>query len=137
MNSMIFKPHNPPTVASIGAPLSWGVEAMQPRRVVYISGQVGADSSGRIGGNFLEQVRFTWANVDAVLRSAGMTSANLIRTGIFVTTDVEMTEDLKLAFNRLRTEFLGESRPASTMIYVPALMHPDWLVEIDGVAVEL
>jgi 2-iminobutanoate/2-iminopropanoate deaminase len=72
-----------------------------------------------------------------VLSSAGMSSANIVRTGIFITPAVEMTPEVKLAFNKLRTDFLGDNRPASTMICVHSLMDPSWLLEIDAVAVEL
>jgi enamine deaminase RidA (YjgF/YER057c/UK114 family) len=133
----MFVSHNPPTVASIGAPLSWGLEVGQPKRMLYVSGQIGADPAGKVADGFLAQAKLTWENVGAVLRSAGMTSANIVRTGIFVTPAVDMTPDVKLAFNKLRTDFLGDNRPASTMIRVHSLMDPSWLLEIDAIAVEL
>ena len=133
----MFVRHNPPTIASIGAPLSWGLEVGQPKRMVYVSGQVGADAHGKVADGFLAQAKLTWENVGAVLRSAGMTSANVVRTGIFITPAALMTSEVRLAFNTLRTDFLGDNRPASTMICVHALMDPSWLIEIDAVAVEL
>jgi enamine deaminase RidA (YjgF/YER057c/UK114 family) len=133
----MFTAHNPPTVASIGAPLSWGVEVGQPRRVVYVSGQIGAGPDGAMADGFLAQAAQTWENVGAVLRSAGMTSANIVRTGIFITPEARMTPEIRAAFNRIRMAFLGDNRPASTMICVHALMDPSWLIEIDAVAVEL
>jgi 2-iminobutanoate/2-iminopropanoate deaminase len=133
----MFVPHNPPTIASIGAPLSWGLEVGQPKRMLYVSGQVGADPNGIVAEGFLAQAKLTWANVGAVLRSAGMSSANIVRTGIFITPAVDMTPDTRRAFNALRTDFLGDNRPASTMICVHALMDPAWLIEIDAVAVAL
>ena len=133
----MFVRHNPPTIASIGAPLSWGLEVGQPKRMVYVSGQVGADPEGKVADGFLAQAKLTWENVGAVLRSAGMTPANVVRTGIFITPTVVMTPEVRLAFNMLRTDFLGDNRPASTMIGVHSLMNPAWLIEIDAVAVEL
>lgn len=133
----MFTAHNPPTIASIGAPLSWGLEVGQPKRMLYVSGQVGADPEGKVADGFLAQAKLTWENVGAVLRSAGMTSANIVRTGIFIIPSVVMTPEVRLEFNKLRTEFLGDNRPASTMICVHALMDPAWLIEIDAVAVEL
>ena len=133
----MFVRHNPLTIASIGAPLSWGLEVGQPKRMVYVSGQVGADQDGKVADGFLAQAKLTWENVGAVLRSAGMTSANVVRTGIFITPAALMSPEVRLAFNTLRTDFLGDNRPASTMICVHALMDPSWLIEIDAVAVEL
>jgi 2-iminobutanoate/2-iminopropanoate deaminase len=133
----MFVPHNPPTIASIGAPLSWGLEVGEPKRMLYVSGQVGADPNGIVAEGFLAQAKLTWANVGTVLRSAGMSPANIVRTGIFITPAIEMTPDTRRAFNMLRTDFLGDNRPASTMICVHALMDPAWMIEIDAVAVEL
>jgi enamine deaminase RidA (YjgF/YER057c/UK114 family) len=133
----MFTPHNPPTIASIGAPLSWGLEVGQPRRMVYFSGQVGSGPDGKMADGFLAQAAQTWENIGAVLRSAGMTSANIVRTGIFITPEVQMTPKIKAEFNRIRIAFLGDNRPASTMICVHALMDPAWLLEIDAVAVEV
>jgi enamine deaminase RidA (YjgF/YER057c/UK114 family) len=133
----MFVAHNPPTVASIGAPLSWGIEAVHPKRIVIVSGQIGADLHGNIPTGFLEQAKLTWESVGAVLRSAEMSPANIVRTGIFITPAVMMTPETRAAFNKLRTDFLGENRPASTMICVHALMDPSWLIEIDAIAVAL
>ncbi|MEI9984714.1 MAG: RidA family protein [Aliidongia sp.] len=132
----MFTVHNPQDVLPPPGPLSWGLELAAPRRLLYISGQVGADAHGRVGDGFLEQARLTWQNVGGVLRSAGLTSRNIVRTGIFITRQVEMTDELKAMFNKLRTDFLGDHRPASTMIVVHALMDPSWLIEIDAIAAE-
>jgi len=34
----------------------------------------------------------------------------------------------------VRDEVLGRAAPASTLVVVQALAHPDWLVEIEAVA---
>ncbi len=132
----MFTTHNPPDVLPPVGPLSWGLEASTPQRLLVISGQVGADADGRIGADFLEQAALTWRNVGRVLASAGMAPRHLIRTGIFLTPFVEMTDELVAQFNLLRVGFLGEHRPASTMVVVHALMHPRWLIEIDGLAAQ-
>ena len=133
----MFVSHNPPTIASIGAPLSWGIEVGQPRRMVYVAGQIGSRPDGTMAEGFLAQSAQIWENIGAVLRSAGMTSANIVRTGIFMTPSVSFTPEIKAEFNKARIAFLGDNRPASTMIWVHGLMDPSWLVEIDAVAVEV
>ncbi len=132
----MFTPHNPVDCPPVPGPLSWGISLAAPGRLIVVSGQVGADADGRIADGFIAQSRLTWANVGRVLRDAGMSSANLLRTGIFVSREVVMTEALRAEFNTIRTDFLGTHRPASTMIFVPALMDPDWLVEIDAIAAD-
>jgi enamine deaminase RidA (YjgF/YER057c/UK114 family) len=132
----MFKTHNPPDVLPPVGPLSWGLVVGTPQRLLVISGQVGADTDGRIGADFIEQAVLTWRNVGHVLAAAGMGPGNLIRTGIFLTRHVELTDELVRQFNAVRVGFLGEHRPASTMIVVHALMHPQWLIEIDGLAAQ-
>lgn len=132
----MFKIHNPPDVMPVVGPLSWGLEVQRPARILYISGQVGARSDGRIADGVIEQAQLAWLNVGAILRSAGMEPRNIIRTGLYFTEKVAWSEALRQEFNATRLAFLGDHRPASTMLFVKALMDPDWLVEIDAVAVE-
>jgi enamine deaminase RidA (YjgF/YER057c/UK114 family) len=128
--------HNPVDVLPVVGPLSWGLELPAPRRLLYISGQVGADADGRIGDGLLEQAALAFANVGAVLRSAGLTPGHIVRTGLYFTRHVEMTPDLQAAFNLVRTGFLGDHRPTSTFLYVYGLADPRWLFEVDAVAAE-
>lgn len=132
----MFKRHNPPDLLapSVIAPLSWGIEVPAGLRLLVISGQVGAHSDGRVPEGLIEQVRLTWANIGAVLRSANLGSSAIIRTGIYLSSTVTFTEEERAAFNLERVAFLGDNRPASTLIFVHRLMDPRWLVEIDALA---
>jgi 2-iminobutanoate/2-iminopropanoate deaminase len=132
----LFKIHNPSDILPVVGPLSWGLEFGRVRRSLYISGQVGADVGGRVGDGLLEQAALAFANVGAVLRSAGLTPQHVIRTGLYFTRHVEMTPELQAEFNAIRTGFFGEHRPTSTFLYVHALADPRWLFEIDAIAVE-
>jgi len=40
------KPHNPPDLMPPVGPLSWGIETPQAKRLLFVSGQVGADPNG-------------------------------------------------------------------------------------------
>lgn len=133
----MFKVHNPSDVLPVVGPLSWGLEFERARRFLYISGQVGATVDGRVGDGLLEQVKLAFDNVEGVLRSAGMTPQNVVRTGLYFTRHVDMTPELKVDFNRIRTDFLGNHRATSTFLYVHALADPRWLFEVDAIAVEL
>jgi 2-iminobutanoate/2-iminopropanoate deaminase len=130
------KPHNPPEILPPVGPLSWGIETGAARRLVFVSGQVGSDAAGAVPDDLIAQTRLVWANIGAVLTSAGLTPRHIVRTGIYLTPGVDFTGDLKTAFNRLRADFLGDPPPASTLIYVHRLMDPRWLIEIDAIAVE-
>lgn len=128
--------HKPANAPPLPGPISWGAEVVHPKRLLCVSGQVGEDTTGRTGNGILEQARLTWFNVGTVLRSAGMTPQNLLRTGIYITAAVDMSDELRAELNKIRVGFLGEHRPASTIIFVPRLMNPAWLIEIDAIAAE-
>jgi enamine deaminase RidA (YjgF/YER057c/UK114 family) len=130
------KTHSPPDMIPVVGPLSWGLEVAPANRWLLVSGQVGADANGHVPDGLLAQTRLVWSNIDHVLKSAGMSARHIVRTGIFLTSQVPFTEEERKAFNELRIGFLGENRPASTLLFVHRLMDPRWLVEIDAFAVD-
>jgi 2-iminobutanoate/2-iminopropanoate deaminase len=137
LEDSMFTLHNPRDAAPLPGPISWGLEIPAPKRLLYVSGQIGEDAYGKLGDGVLKQAQLAWFNIGTVLKSAGMTSQNIVRTGIYFTSAVEMTDVLKDQLNKVRVGFLGEHRPASTILFVPRLMNPAWLVEIDAIAAEL
>ncbi len=130
----MFSLHNPTDAAPLPGPISWRLEMPAPKRWLFVSGQVGEDAKGNLGDGILRQAELTWTNVGAVLRAGGMGPQNIVRTGIYFTSAVDMTDALKADLNKIRTGFLGDHRPVSTILFVPRLMNPDWLIEIDAIA---
>ena len=128
--------HNPETIVPVVGPFSWGLETAAAKRWLWVSGQVGADAQGHVPDSLLAQTRLVWSNIDQVLKSAGMSARHIVRTGIFLSSQVAFTEEERAAFNALRVGYLGDNRPASTLLFVHRLMDPRWLVEIDAFAVE-
>jgi len=128
--------HSPAGMLPVVGPLSWGLEISQPRRWMVVSGQVGADAQGHVPAGLMAQTQLVWANVGHVLQSAGMSARHIVHTGIYLSSQVAFTEEERAAFNALRVGFLGDNRPASTLLFVHRLMDPRWLVEIDAIAAE-
>ena len=130
------KSHIPPAMMPVVGPLSWGLEVAPASRWLLVSGQVGADAMGNVPEGLLAQTQLVWENIGHVLSSAGMSARHVVRTGIYLSSQVAFTEEERKAFNALRVGFLGDNRPASTLLFVHRLMDPRWLVEIDAFAVE-
>lgn len=130
------KSHIPPAMMPVVGPLTWGLEVAPAARWLLVSGQVGADAQGHVPEGLLAQTRLVWSNIDHVLQSAGMSARQIVRTGIYLSSQVAFNEEERRAFNELRVGYLGDNRPASTLIFVHRLMDPRWLVEIDAFAVE-
>jgi enamine deaminase RidA (YjgF/YER057c/UK114 family) len=105
---------------------------MEGGRLLYISGQVAWDSSGNIvgKGDARAQARQAFENLRGVLQAAGGDMANLMK----ITTYITKIENFPAVAEARSAVFQGEL-PASTLIVVKALFHPDFLVEVEGVAV--
>jgi enamine deaminase RidA (YjgF/YER057c/UK114 family) len=125
-----MKRHNPiPILEAYEAIFAHGVEVPPSARTIFVSGQVGVSSDGRLAdGGFEAQCRQAIANIGVVLESARMTLDNVIKVTIFIT----RREDLALLRN-VRAAHLAVA-PAVTVVIVAGLHDPDWLVEIEAVA---
>ena len=105
---------------------------MEGGRLLYVSGQVAWDTSGNIvgKGDVGAQARQTFRNLRQVLQAAGGDLGSLMK----MTTYITRIED-RPAVAEARGEVFDGEVPASTLIVVKSLFHPDFLVEIEGVAV--
>jgi 2-iminobutanoate/2-iminopropanoate deaminase len=120
---------NPTGVAGPFGTYSHGIEVESPMRLVFGSGQTGVDTDGRIGEDIEEQSRLAWRNIGGVLAGAGMGISDIVQLNMLLVN----RGDLPTA-RAIREEYLDGHRPASTLLFVAGLAHPDWLIEIDFVA---
>jgi 2-iminobutanoate/2-iminopropanoate deaminase len=104
---------------------------MEGGRLLYISGQVAWDASGTIvgKGDVRVQARQTFENLRGVLQAAGGDLSSLMK----ITTYITKIEDFPAVAEARSAVFSGEL-PASTLIVVKSLFHPDFLIEVEGVA---
>jgi 2-iminobutanoate/2-iminopropanoate deaminase len=101
-------------------------------RIVWLAGQVAAeDASGRsLAGDFDGQTREVFALLGKTLAESGGTLADMVTMTVFIT-DVRYGD----RFTELRREIFGDKFPASALITVAALARPEFLVEVQGIAV--
>lgn len=99
---------------------------------VVVTGTTATDGNGDIVGvgDPAEQTRQTIENIKSVLERAGATLTDVIRTRMYVT-NIDDWE----AIGRVHGEYFGDVMPATTMVEVSRLIHPDMLVEIEAEAV--
>jgi enamine deaminase RidA (YjgF/YER057c/UK114 family) len=107
------------------------VVTVVPGRLVIVSGLLSRDASGTIigKGDMAAQIRQVGENLKAALAAAGATLQDLVRTQTF-TTDI----DEFFRHPTIRMEYFS-ALPASTTVEVRRLSHPDFLVEIEAMAV--
>jgi enamine deaminase RidA (YjgF/YER057c/UK114 family) len=103
-------------------------------RTLYLAGQASTDGEGNPihAGDIIAQVATSLDNIEAVLRQADMTLANVVRLNIY-TTDV----DGFFGAHPSLVARLDEAgcRPASTLLGVTRLAYPEMLVELEATAV--
>ena len=100
-------------------------------RLLYIAGQVAWDASGNIvgKGDVRAQARQVFENLRGVLQAAGGDLSSLMK----ITTYITRIENFPAVAEARSAVFQGEL-PASTLIVVTSLFHPDFLIEVEGVA---
>jgi len=125
---MAIKFHNPKSVTLAGK-YSHGAEIPEGARVLFVSGQVGMDSRGKLQPTFEKQALQAWKNIGQVLKAAGMGYKDIVKITSFI------TDGRYLMANRAaRDQFITEPYPAATLLVVQGLADPAMLVEIEVVA---
>jgi enamine deaminase RidA (YjgF/YER057c/UK114 family) len=104
-------------------------------KTVYISGQVAIDREGRVVGkdDLGAQAAQVFENLSFALESAGAKPEDVVKLNMYV---VNMKpEDGKTVGLARRKWFNQENLPASTMVGVVSLAAPDFLLEVEAIAV--
>lgn len=105
-------------------------------RMIFIAGQVALNKDGQLVGkdDFDAQLQQVFENLGAALKSAGGSFADVVKLNYFC---VERVDKSKLAVVRsTRDRYVNmEAPPVSTFVFVSSLVNPDWLIEVEAVAV--
>lgn len=119
------------TIASPDAPKAVGPysQAVELNGTLYVSGQLPVDpATGKMAEGIEAQTRRSLDNIGAILREAGLTHADIVKTTVLL-------DDIKnfAAMNAVYAEYFPEGKPARVCYQVAALPMGA-SVEIDAVA---
>jgi enamine deaminase RidA (YjgF/YER057c/UK114 family) len=111
---------------------SQGIKVSGAQNILFIAGQVAYDDKGNPAhrGDFAAQARAVFQAVKAQVEAGGGTMQSIVKINTYLT-DIRHRADLV----PIREEFLGKKGPASTLVAVAALAQPDWLIEVEAIAV--
>jgi len=111
---------------------SQAVVVEQPAKTIYIGGQNGVDSDGKVVGSTLgEQARQAFRNIATILQSEGASLANIVHWRI-AAVDGNSIDEAVAAFQEVWNR--ADPPPAITVHFVAGL-GPEFLVEIEAVAI--
>lgn len=129
---MVTQFHNP---SALGPTNGWSHAVSHTGgKTIYVSGQVAAKDGEVVGkGDIKAQTKQTFENLKTALAAAGATFNDVVKMSIFV---VGLKSELVPSIREIRAQYVNMSNPpASTLVGVTALVGPDWLIEIEAVAV--
>lgn len=109
--------------------------AVRAGRVLFMSGQAALDPPSETAlypGDVAAQADYTYGNIVTVLRAAGLGPENLVKTVEYV-----LPEALSgyRAVAEVRSRHMVQPYPASTGLVIPKLLRPEFLIEVDPLAV--
>jgi len=98
----------------------------------YIAGQVSVARDGSVvgKGDPEAQARQIWHNLEAAVKSIGGTLNDLVKTTTYVT-----NINYAAAVRKVREERFPTNPPTSTLLVVAGLASPDYIMEIEAIAV--
>lgn len=108
------------------------VKVTGAQTILFLSGQVAYSPDGGVAhpGDFKAQARACLDALKAQVEAGGGTMADIVKVNTYVT-DLRYRPE----YAQVREAFFGKRMPASTMVGVSGLAHPDYLIEIEAVAV--
>ncbi|MDT8340609.1 MAG: RidA family protein [Longimicrobiales bacterium] len=124
---------NPDSLHTPFSRYAHGIQIEGPRRFIFCAGQVAGDAEGKLvgRGDFWAQGHKAMENLAAVLAEGGASFADIVKATIYVvgTENAQAGRDLGGQY------FDPERPPANTLVVCAGLADPEFLVEVEAIAV--
>lgn len=109
---------------------SQAVKLTDFKTLLFISGQIPVSDDDKVPESFEDQARLVWRNIDAQLKAAGMSKADLVKVTTFLA-DRHHT----MANREIRSEYLGAVAPAMSVV-IASIFDEKWLLEVEAIAAQ-
>jgi enamine deaminase RidA (YjgF/YER057c/UK114 family) len=130
-----FRIFNPETMAKPTLGYSQVAE-VGDGRIVYIAGQIALDKTGNLVGkdDFRAQAKQVFENLKAAVEASGGDFNSVVKLNIYCAASVDPSQLPVL--REVRDKYVNTANPpTSTLVFVQRLVRPEWLIEVDAVAV--
>lgn len=121
---------NPPDVHTPVGAYSHTAVVPSGTNLLFVSGQVGVRPDGSIPASLAEQAEQVFQNLRGCLAAHGAGMESVVK----LTTYLVSGQDIQ-AMREIRLKHFGAHRPASTAVFIPQLVNPALLLEVEAVAV--
>lgn len=106
--------------------------AVKIDNTIEVTGTVAVDENSLLVGkdDAYAQTKFIIEKIEKVLKQAGASLKDVVRTRMYVT-DISRWEE----YGKAHGEFFKDIKPCTTMVEVSALIAPEYLIEIEATAI--
>lgn len=106
--------------------------AVKVGNIIEVTGTVAVDENNRLVGkeDAYAQTKFIIEKIEKVLKTAGSSLKDVVRTRMFVT-DISRWEE----YGKAHGEFFGQIKPCTSMIEIKGLIAPEYLIEMEATAI--
>jgi reactive intermediate/imine deaminase len=106
--------------------------AARAGNTLYIAGQVSQDVGGNVvgRGDFEAQARQVFANLKNITEEAGGSLQNIVK----MTTLLTHYHHIE-TYRSVRNEYFSEPFPPNTLMIIESLALPDYMIEVEAIAV--
>jgi enamine deaminase RidA (YjgF/YER057c/UK114 family) len=105
--------------------------AVKVGNVIEVAGTTAMDGNTVIGkGDVYAQAKFIFEKIDKILKQAGSSMMDVVRTRMFVINIAEWE-----LIGKAHAEFFKDIKPVATMVEVNKLINDDLLIEIEVTAI--
>ncbi len=112
---------------------SHAVSVSGNHKTIYIGGQNSINEKSELvgKGSLKEQTEQALSNIEKILETAGAKFENVVKFGIFLV----QGQNPQVGFQAFQQKWKSNKVPAITAVFVASLGNPEWLVEIEAIAV--
>ncbi len=100
------------------------------KTLLFISGQIPVSDDDKVPETFEDQARLVWRNIDAQLKAAGMSRADLVKVTTYLSDRHHAT-----ANREIRSDYLGAVAPAMSVV-ICAIFDDKWMLEVEAIAAQ-
>ncbi|KAL4878163.1 hypothetical protein BJY04DRAFT_229905 [Aspergillus karnatakaensis] len=109
--------------------LYYGPATISTGKVLHISGQPGNTVDGTVPQDYESQIHLCLFNLRKLIIAAGADIKDIAKLNVYI---VDYDANNRKHARPIQ-RFFGKHRPAQTLVPVPKLAVPEWLIEIDAV----